>query len=143
MVLCALVFGSGGYYIGTKKSTSPESTTNARSGGMWNGNREVGQSITGGMRGARTGGGFSGGEIINIDAQSLTVRPQGGGSTIVFYSSTTPITLMAAGSVADLSAGKSIIVTGKANPDGSITAASLQLRPEELSRQIINTPITR
>lgn len=141
MVLCALVFGGGGYYIGTKKSTSPESITGARGAGMWNGNRESGQA--GGIRGTRTGGGILGGEIINIDAQNLTVRPQSGGSKIVFYSSTTPITMMARGSVADLSAGKSIMVTGKTNPDGSITAESIQLRPEETGRQIMNIPIAQ
>lgn len=135
MVLCAIAFGGGGYYFGTKKRQSAATVTNTMGGG-----RQGGQ---GGGRGSRMGGGFSGGEIISIDAESITVKGQDGSSKIVIYSPATPISKMASGTMSDLITGKSIMVNGKANPDGSITAETIQLRPEGISRQVTNQSITK
>jgi len=72
---------------------------------------------------------FLTGKIIAKDAQSLTLEIQDGGSKIVFYSETTTIDKFTSGSLADLEAGKSVTVNGKANSDGSLTAESIQIRP--------------
>src|SRR3989338_658824 len=137
LVVSAIVFGGGGYYFGTKKA-SAATTSFAGANGAY-ADRQGGA----GARVARTGGGFSGGEVINIDTQSITVKTQDGSSKVVFYSPTTQISMMAAGTITDVSAGKNIMVTGNANPDGSITAESIQLRPEGFARQNNGAPVVQ
>jgi hypothetical protein len=67
------------------------------------------------------------GSIISLDNNSLTLKLDNGGSTIVFYASSTPINKMATGSITDLKVGEQIMAMGQANTDGSINASSLQL----------------
>ena len=92
-------------------------------------------------RGTRTsGGGFTAGQIISKDATSITllimnVDPNaaattGSGSKIIFLDASTVITKTATGSAIDLSTGTQVSVTGTVNPDGSITAKSIQIRPQ-------------
>ena len=69
------------------------------------------------------------GDIISKDAMSITVKLRDGGSKIVFFSDTTEISRFASGSASDLLVGKSVMVNGKTNDDGSVTAQSIQLRP--------------
>ena len=83
-----------------------------------------------GVPGSKDGGvNFTSGEIISADEQSVTVKLQNGGSKIIFFSDSTKITKTAEGAVADLTAGETIMVSGTANQDGSITAETIQLRP--------------
>lgn len=97
-------------------------------------------SAQGAARGARNGtstfaggrGGFGGGasgEILSVDAQSVTVKTRDGSSRIVLYSASTPITKTASGTVSDLQNGTNVVVLGTANSDGSITAQGIQVRP--------------
>jgi hypothetical protein len=80
--------------------------------------------------GASTGANFISGTIISSDSTKITLQlPSNGGSKIIFYSATTPISKMASGTSADLSAGTSVSVTGAANTDGTITAQMIQIRP--------------
>ncbi len=86
-----------------------------------------------GQTGRRTAMGGSGntfvdGQIIAMDATSLTLQLRNGNSQIVFYATSTPILKLASGSVADLAAQKEVTVTGTQNPDGSVTAQSIQVR---------------
>ena len=83
----------------------------------------------GGQRGV--GGGFTAGEIIAKDDKSVTVKLQNGGSKIVFLSDSTEITRFAEGTLSDLEIGKNISVNGTANSDGSVTAQTIQLRPQQ------------
>ena len=85
-----------------------------------------------GRRGATGGSGntFVDGQIIAMDATSLTLQLRNGNSQIVFYSTSTPILKMTSGTVSDLAEQKEVVVTGTQNPDGSVTAQSIQLRSQ-------------
>jgi len=91
------------------------------------------QGRTGGRQGFRTGtdaqGDVVSGEILSKDAESFTVKLRDGGSRIILYSDATRIMKFAEGTTQDLEAGKNVTITGTTNPDGSITAQSIQVRP--------------
>ena len=77
-----------------------------------------------------------GGEIIAKDASSITVKLRGtqsdgsAGSKIIFLSDSTQVTKSAQGSTTDLSIGTQVSVFGTTNTDGSVSAQSVQIRPE-------------
>lgn len=85
---------------------------------------------TGGRFGNSTGNNFAVGEIISKDDKSITLKLRDGGSKIVFFSDSTEISKFADGDKNDLQVGKNILVNGKTNSDGSLTAQTIQLRPE-------------
>ena len=94
-------------------------------------------NFTGGQRGigTRSGGGVVNGEILSKDAVSITIKIRDGGSKIVFLSATTPITKTVAGSQSDLVVGKQVNTMGTENPDGSVTAKSIQIRQATTTSQ--------
>lgn len=135
VVIVAVVVGGIGFYSGMKYDQGKTTQRFAQLG------------ANGGFRGNRTGGvtngGFASGSIIAKDANSITVqlRNIGGGagasgsngstvgSKIVFFGNSTEIGKTVSGTPADLAVGQSITVTGTANSDGSVTAQSIQIRP--------------
>jgi len=92
-----------------------------------------------GTRGGSFGGGATIGKIISKDATSITVQlmtPGGSatsttpvGSKIVLLDSSTPITKEVSGSLSDLTVGTNVSITGTANTDGSVSAKTIQIRP--------------
>jgi len=96
------------------------------------GMQAFGQNNVVGIRGTRSGGGlggFTAGQIISKDAQSITIKLMDGGSKIIFLDSNTKISKMTDGSMADLATGIQVSITGTANADGSINAQTVQIRP--------------
>lgn len=89
-------------------------------------------SARGGQRMNANREGFANGEIIAKDEQSITVKLPDGGSKIIFFSETTAIRKMTDGVVADLAEGEQVVITGKQNSDGSITAESIQISPVQI-----------
>jgi len=83
----------------------------------------------GGQRGGMLGGNFAAGEVIAKDDKSITIRLGEAGSRIVFFSEKTQVTTSVAGSLADLVIGATVTANGTANPDGSMTADTVMLRP--------------
>lgn len=132
-IIVAVIFGGGGFYAGMQYSQSKSST---RAGNLQNltpAQRQAFQQNGGMMRGVRaggqSGGGFVSGDIISKDDKSITIKLRDGSTKIVFYSTTTEISKFVSGLASDLETGKTVSVTGTTGQDGSISAQSIQLRP--------------
>lgn len=123
-IVVALIAGSGGYFAGTKHSSTVPGFGNRN---FQSGERQGGQGAGRAMM-RQGGGGFVTGSIVSRDDTSVTVKLPDGGSKIVFYTPTTAVMKSATGTIADLSTGENIMVMGTANPDGSVSATSIQLR---------------
>ena len=136
VVACVVVGGAaffGGMKYGESKSVpNPEGGNRGQFGGGAGGvgARRAGAGAGTGV-GARMGGGnFIGGEIIAKDDKSVTVKLQDGGSKIIFFSGSTKVLTSVEGKPEDLKVGSNIMATGDTNTDGSITAKSIQTRPD-------------
>lgn len=154
IILTALIFGGGGFFGGMKYSESKSPNASAQSNFSAQGGQNLspeerqqrfqqmgvnGDAFRIGRNGAQNGG-FASGEIISKDDKSITVKTltpgqnansSGQGSTkIIFYSSSTEIGKSVSGAAADLEIGNTVTINGSANSDGSITAQSIQIRPE-------------
>ena len=152
IILTALIFGGGGFFGGMKyaNSKSPNNAAQSNFLNLQNLSPEERQqrfqqagANGGAFRIGRNGaqnGGFASGEIISKDDKSITVKTlipgqnvnsSGQGSTkIIFYSNSTEIGKSVSGAAADLEIGNTVTINGSANSDGSITAQSIQIRPE-------------
>ena len=66
----------------------------------------------------------------SVNDGRITVQSQGGGSQIVLFNDSTSYQQTVDGSVDDVTTGTRVLVTGQKNPDGSTTAATIQILPE-------------
>ncbi len=124
IVLCGASFYAGNKYgQGQNNNNTQSQQASAR----------FGQG--GGARGMRGGAGFINGNVLSKDDKSITVQLHDGGSKIVFLSGSATIAKAVQGSVADLTVGQQVMVNGTANPDGSITAQNVQIRPNTPGQQ--------
>ncbi len=125
LVVIGILVLVGVFYIGMVygKSQIPARGQGSQAFGL------NGRSTAGGMRNGGNFGGMTVGEILSKDAQSITLKLRDGSSKIIFYTDKTPIEKNVSGVSTDLVVGKQVSVTGTANPDGSLTAQSVQIRP--------------
>ena len=142
VIIAVIAIGALSFFGGIKFAESQNLQANSlQSGRNFNGSFPGGNgglpSGIAGPNGALTGsrrmgqnGSFIGGEILNGDDQSITVKLQDGGSKIVFLSASTKIVKTTDGTNDDLAAGKNVMINGTANSDGRLTAVNIQLRPE-------------
>jgi hypothetical protein len=133
IVVVAVLAAGLGFFGGVKYQSkkSPSFKADFAQSGQAGGPRGPGgPGGRGGFRGGPGGDGmgFVSGDILSKDATGITVKLRGGGSRMVITSAATaafkpaPITLDA------LNVGDAVMVTGKANADGSVTAESIQVR---------------
>ncbi len=130
MVAVAIIVGGLAFYAGTKyaaKSKAGAYGAQARGGNAAFGGTARGQG-RGGMAGAN-GAGFTGGKVLSKDATSVTVQARDGSSKVVFFTTATPVSKMVAGAQSDIAVGQEVTIVGTTNPDGSVSASSIQVRP--------------
>ncbi len=143
IIIALIIIGAGAFYGGMKYAQSTRQNFAKQNFGELDQNfqnlspeqrQELLQGNVGGtfQRGAGrgTGSNFVSGEVIAKDEQSLTLKMPEGGSKIIFYSGNTEVGKFVNGTPDDLEIGKSVTINGTTNQDGSITAQSIQLRPE-------------
>lgn len=126
LVVLIVVVGAGAFYGGmvygknqNKSAGQQRFAQMGAQGGATGANRKaVGQNM-----------GFINGEIISNDGKIMTVKISTGGSKIILLSSSTEIGKMASGTASDLITGQNVMINGKTNTDGSLTASSIQIRP--------------
>jgi len=123
VIVSAVIVGGGSFYAGMKYDQSKNKTERQTRMQQFGGGN-------GGPRGQQraAGGGFASGEIISKDDKSVTVKLQDGGSKIVFVSDSTAVMKSTQGSLGDVLVGGQVMATGSPNPDGSISAQSIQIR---------------
>ena len=127
MIIIGVVLIGVSFYGGIKYAESKTPVRRALGGfGQNDGQR--------GTRGANSGG-FVNGDIIAKDSTSVTVKMRDGSSKIIFVSDSTTVMKAVSGKLSDLSVGEQITSMGTANPDGSITASSIQIRPATTTKQ--------
>lgn len=133
-IIVIVIIGAGSFYAGAQYGQNK--TTSSTQGGnnfanMTPAERQarMANGGFGGQRGTRgNGGGITAGEILSKDDTSITVKLSDGGSKIVFITGSTSVTKTVTGSLADLMVGGQVAAMGTANPDGSISAQSIQIR---------------
>ncbi len=141
VIAVAVVVGGGAFYGGMKYAQSKSSQGRFSQADFQNLQnlspeqrqqrlQDLGANASGfrARTGGQQGSGSASGEIIAKDDKSVTVKLRDGGSKIVFFADSTEIAKSVSGTPNDLEVGKSVVVNGKANQDGSITAESIQLR---------------
>jgi hypothetical protein len=79
------------------------------------------------LGGGEQAGTFISGSVLSVDETSFTMQLPQGGSRVVLFGSTTPITKSTGGTIEDIQAGETVTVTGRANDDGSISTQSIQI----------------
>jgi len=134
VIIVAGALAGGAFYGGMKYGENK--TTQGISQERQQRFQQMGASAAGAMGGRsgnQAGNNFVTGEIISKDDKSITVKLRDGGSKIIFFSDTTEVDKFTMGSSSDFELGKTVLVTGKTNQDGSITAQSVQLRPEGIN----------
>jgi hypothetical protein len=94
------------------------------------------------QNGARLGGNFAGrfgqtganfrpvrGQVLSMNANSLTVKLSNGSTAIVVLSSNTAFMQSTKAALSDVKTGDTVNVVGTQNPDGSVTAQDVQINP--------------
>lgn len=127
LVVAALSFYGGVSY---GKSRVDTKSFGNRQGFTQGGFNQNGSGKMVGQNSRMMGGGFTSGEIISKDDKSITIKLRDGGSKIVLVPQTVKVEKTVDGAASDVLVGKSVMVTGTTNPDGSVSASSVQIRPD-------------
>jgi hypothetical protein len=91
------------------------------------GTRTGGTGQNGMMRGGA--GGAVTGNVLSMDATSLTVKLADGSTKIVLFGGSTTYSNTTSATQSDLKVGNNVMVFGTPNSDGSVTATNVQINP--------------
>ena len=134
IVVVALLVGAVSFYGGMKfaggKKTADFQPGNFSGRGMMQGEQKNSRQI--GNQQARNGG-LVRGEVLSQTQDQITVKTNGGGSKIILIPGSMDIMTSVKASSTDITVGANVMISGTTNNDGSITAQSLQIIPNELS----------
>lgn len=128
MTAAVIVSGGIGFMAGNKLGgNEPFNGKREQVGNFQNmrGTGQVGSAIPGGKG---MNGGMISGEVLSIDGQSITIKVQNEGSKIILVPEGAKVMKSVSVDKSDIKQGENIIVTGKTNSDGSVSAESIQLR---------------
>lgn len=131
VIIGVVLVGGGSFYAGMRYGQGGRGTRNLGGGTVRFQQGGAGMESARGIRGNGADSGFTTGEVISKDDKSVTLKLRDGGSQIVFLPGSTAVMKTVGGSAADVSVGAQLVITGTANPDGSLTAQSVQVRPEQ------------
>jgi hypothetical protein len=138
IIIAVVIVGAASFYGGMKYDAGQNLQTNTLQGNAPNFSnlsaeqrQQMMQQGGGSLRRSGQAGNLINGEIISADDKSITIKLPNGGSKIVFYSTSTKIMKSTDVTAADLSAGKTVMVNGITNTDGSVTATNIQIRPKQ------------
>lgn len=138
MAVAAIIAGGFGFYGGIKYAQNKAPANSFLGKDIQNltaEQRQQMQSNASSRQAKNAGGGnFVNGEIIAKDDKSITMKLGDSGTKIIFYSETTEIGKFTIGEAGDLEIGKTIMVNGKVNQDGSLIAQSIQIRPDNAAK---------
>lgn len=129
MAITAIVVGLGSFFGGMKYEQSKQQTNLPNFAGRGNFMGQ-GAAMRQGGGNVQNGQGFATGELLSKDATSMTLKLQDGGSKLIYFSSSTQVMKSSEGTTDDLNVGQNLMINGKTNQDGSITAQTVQMRPE-------------
>jgi hypothetical protein len=124
-VIIAIAALAGGFFWGKSAGGSSSTAGRAEAGRF-----AFGSSTTAfaGRGAAGAVGGFTTGQVLSINANSLTLQLANGNSENVFFSSSTQVIVPQPTSIASVQTGTTVMVSGATNSDGSVTASTIQLR---------------
>lgn len=126
LAVLVLVIGAGAFYGGVKYSQSKALSQRQQ---LFQSQANMAANFQRGISGRGiAGSNFIGGEVINKDEQSITLKIQDGSSKIIFFSDATAILKTEEGNIEDIDIGQQIVITGQENSDGSYTAQTIQGR---------------
>lgn len=124
-VVLVIMIGAGSFLAGMKYQQSKRPSWT----GMQPADMHTGMAGQRGTTG-RSGTGLVNGEIISADETSITVKQADDSTKIILLSESTAINKAMEGETSDLKTGERVVVFGQENPDGSISAANIQLNPQ-------------
>lgn len=119
-IFLAVLMGIGGFFVGIKYQQRKVPSFGQFRGAMR-------QSANQGSQ--PRGLGAIRGEIISRDEKGITVKLTDESSKIILISENTEITKASEGVLDDLEVGKQVMVFGQENPDGSVSAQTVQINP--------------
>lgn len=126
IIVLVIVFAAAGFFAGMQYQKG-------QSGNF--ANQQMGNNPQGGFRRGGQGGQNGAfrptvGQIVNSDATSITVKMQDGSTKIVLISAKTQFSKTDKTTKDELQNGTEVGVFGTNNPDGSVTAQTIQINPQ-------------